>query len=121
MQVDCPETSLLVTEPYFNLPNIAETYDQMIFEEWEFASYFRCTRALIASLQLFSVELTPSRRTHTVWRAIRYGRSKSPSSTSLLYPRGHRVLVHPRRAPQRRPSHLGTRQEVNSTPYRWHR
>lgn len=38
------ETSLLVTEPYFNLPNIAETYDQMVFEEWEFASYYRCTR-----------------------------------------------------------------------------
>jgi actin-related protein 6 len=35
---------LLVTEPYFNLPNIAETYDQMVFEEWEFDSYFRCTR-----------------------------------------------------------------------------
>lgn len=35
---------MLVTEPYFNLPNIAETYDQMVFEEWEFASYYRCTR-----------------------------------------------------------------------------
>ena len=32
-----------MTEPYFNLPNIAETYDQMIFEEWEFDSYFRST------------------------------------------------------------------------------
>lgn len=46
-QVDPTETSLLVTEPYFNLPNIAETYDQMIFEEWEFDSYFRCTRKQI--------------------------------------------------------------------------
>lgn len=43
-QINPPETSLLVTEPYFNLPNIAETYDQMVFEEWEFASYYRCTR-----------------------------------------------------------------------------
>jgi actin-related protein 6 len=43
-QINPSETSLLVTEPYFNLPNIAETYDQMVFEEWEFASYFRCTR-----------------------------------------------------------------------------
>ena len=42
------ETSLLVTEPYFNLPNVAETYDQMVFEEWEFASYFRCTRMSLA-------------------------------------------------------------------------
>lgn len=43
-QINPSETSLLVTEPYFNLPNIAETYDQMVFEEWEFDSYFRCTR-----------------------------------------------------------------------------
>lgn len=45
-QINPTETSLLVTEPYFNLPNIAETYDQMIFEEFEFQSYFRCTREL---------------------------------------------------------------------------
>lgn len=44
LQIKPPETSLLVTEPYFNLPNIAETYDQMVFEEWEFSSYYRCTR-----------------------------------------------------------------------------
>lgn len=42
-QVNPSETSLLVTEPYFNLPNICETYDQMVFEEWEFQSYFRST------------------------------------------------------------------------------
>lgn len=41
-----------MTEPYFNLPNIAETYDQMIFEEWEFASYYRCTRELAKELEL---------------------------------------------------------------------
>lgn len=34
--------SLLVTEPPFNLPAIAETYDQMVFEEYEFESYLRC-------------------------------------------------------------------------------
>ena len=44
LSVSPSESSLLVTEPYFNLPNIAETYDQMVFEEWEFSSYFRCTR-----------------------------------------------------------------------------
>jgi len=48
-KVNTPETSLLVTEPYFNLPNIAETYDQMVFEEWEFQSYYRCTRKLSSS------------------------------------------------------------------------
>ncbi|WVO16547.1 actin-like protein ARP6 [Cryptococcus depauperatus] len=47
MNVKPSETSLLVTEPYFNLPNIAETYDQMVFEEWEFQSYFRCAPAAL--------------------------------------------------------------------------
>ncbi|WWD21521.1 actin-like protein ARP6 [Kwoniella shandongensis] len=47
MNVNPTETSLLVTEPYFNLPNIAETYDQMVFEEWEFSSYFRSTPAAL--------------------------------------------------------------------------
>lgn len=44
LDIKPPETSLLVTEPYFNLPNIAETYDQIVFEEYEFDSYYRCTR-----------------------------------------------------------------------------
>ncbi|WRT64746.1 actin-like protein ARP6 [Kwoniella shivajii] len=47
LNVNTAESSLLVTEPYFNLPNIAETYDQMVFEEWEFQSYFRCTPAAL--------------------------------------------------------------------------
>ncbi|WWD07640.1 actin-like protein ARP6 [Kwoniella europaea PYCC6329] len=47
LNINPPESSLLVTEPYFNLPNIAETYDQMVFEEWEFQSYFRCTPAAL--------------------------------------------------------------------------
>ncbi|KAJ9108483.1 hypothetical protein QFC20_003389 [Naganishia adeliensis] len=47
MEVNPQETSLLVTEPYLNLPNVANTYDQMIFEEWEFASCYRCTPAAL--------------------------------------------------------------------------
>ncbi|WVR04653.1 actin-like protein ARP6 [Kwoniella sp. DSM 27419] len=47
LDINPSETSLLVTEPYFNLPNIAETYDQMVFEEWEFQSYFRTTPAAL--------------------------------------------------------------------------
>lgn len=34
-------TSLLVTEPYLNPPGLGENYDQVVFEEWEFASYAR--------------------------------------------------------------------------------
>ncbi|ORY30390.1 actin family [Naematelia encephala] len=60
LNVTPAETSLLVTEPYLNLPNIAETYDQMIFEEWEFQSYFRCTpAALVPYGGLFGDDLPP--------------------------------------------------------------
>jgi actin-related protein len=44
-QVDTAETSLLITEPYFNLPNIQQVYDQFVFEEYEFQSYLCSTRA----------------------------------------------------------------------------
>ena len=57
-QIKPEDTSLLVTEPYFNLPNVAETYDQMIFEEWEFASYYRCTRE---SWPIFAAQLIMQR------------------------------------------------------------
>lgn len=43
-QANPRESSLLITEPYFNLPNIQDVYDQFVFEEYEFDSYYRCTR-----------------------------------------------------------------------------
>lgn len=46
-QIDTTQASLLLTEPYFNLPNIRNVYDQFVFEEYEFQSYFRCTRGLL--------------------------------------------------------------------------
>lgn len=42
-QADPAELSLLVTEPYFNLPKIQETYDQLVFEEYEFQSCHRAS------------------------------------------------------------------------------
>lgn len=55
LNLDTTEASILVTEPYFNLPNIQEVYDQFIFEEYEFESYHRCTPAsLIPHGSLFS-------------------------------------------------------------------
>ncbi|BGP03131.1 Actin-related protein 6 [Rhodotorula toruloides] len=36
------DTNLLVTEPVFNLPNVQDHYDQIVFEEYEFQSYLRC-------------------------------------------------------------------------------
>lgn len=40
------ETRLAVTEPIFNLPNVQEHYDQMLFEEYEFDAVLRCPGAL---------------------------------------------------------------------------
>ncbi|KAJ3822382.1 actin-like protein ARP6 [Lentinula raphanica] len=45
--VDSTESSLILTEPYFNLPNIQEIYDQFVFEEYEFSSYHRCTQLIV--------------------------------------------------------------------------
>ncbi|KAJ8483371.1 hypothetical protein ONZ51_g4748 [Trametes cubensis] len=39
--VNTSEASLLITEPYFNLPNVQDVYDQFVFEEYEFQSYCR--------------------------------------------------------------------------------
>ncbi|KAK0487808.1 actin-like protein ARP6 [Armillaria novae-zelandiae] len=45
--IDTTETSLLLTEPYHNLPNIQAVYDQFVFEEYQFPSYYRCTPAAL--------------------------------------------------------------------------
>ncbi|KDN46724.1 hypothetical protein RSAG8_04104, partial [Rhizoctonia solani AG-8 WAC10335] len=47
LEVDPREHSFLVTEPPFNMHSIQETYDQMVFEEWEFQSYYRCPSAAL--------------------------------------------------------------------------
>ncbi|KAI0344472.1 actin-related protein Arp6 [Trametopsis cervina] len=55
------EASLLITEPYFNLPSLQEVYDQFVFEEYEFQAYHRCApAALIPHSQLFSEQATPA-------------------------------------------------------------
>ncbi|KAK0187703.1 actin-like protein ARP6 [Armillaria mellea] len=45
--IDTTHASLLLTEPYHNLPNIQAVYDQFVFEEYQFASYYRCTPAAL--------------------------------------------------------------------------
>ncbi|GAA5993582.1 hypothetical protein JCM10908_000125 [Rhodotorula pacifica] len=42
LAINPQETNLLVTEPVLNLPNVQEHYDQIVFEEYDFASYLRC-------------------------------------------------------------------------------
>ncbi|KAL5501343.1 ARP6_2 [Sanghuangporus vaninii] len=57
LKVNTSETSLIITEPYFNLPNIQDQYDQFVFEEYDFQSCYRCTPAsLLQYGTLFSSE-----------------------------------------------------------------
>lgn len=49
MQITPQETNLLLTEPVMNLPNVQEHYDQIVFEEYDFASYLRCPGAFSVS------------------------------------------------------------------------
>ncbi|KAH8113486.1 actin-like protein ARP6 [Phellopilus nigrolimitatus] len=59
LNVNTAESSLLITEPYFNLPNIQERYDQFVFEEYDFESCYRCTPAsLMPYGSLFRTEET---------------------------------------------------------------
>lgn len=41
LYIDTASTQLVVTEPVFNLPNVQDAYDQIIFEEYNFASCLR--------------------------------------------------------------------------------
>ncbi|KAI8875885.1 actin-related protein 6 [Backusella circina FSU 941] len=50
-QIEPSETRLLVTEPCFNLPQIQDSYDQIIFEEYNFSS---CCRTIAPALCLFN-------------------------------------------------------------------
>ncbi|KAF9046356.1 actin-like protein ARP6 [Panaeolus papilionaceus] len=53
--LDTTQAALLMTEPYFNLPKVQDVYDQLIFDEYEFNSYYRCTPAsLVPHGTLFS-------------------------------------------------------------------
>ncbi|KAI0819238.1 actin-like protein Arp6 [Trametes gibbosa] len=61
LRINTAEASLLITEPYFNLPNIQDVYDQFVFEEYEFQAYHRCTPASLVphGLLLASPGLLP--------------------------------------------------------------
>ncbi|KAG8702822.1 hypothetical protein FRC08_003221 [Ceratobasidium sp. 394] len=45
LNIDPREHSFPVAEANFNMYYIQETYDLMVFEEWEFASYYWCPSA----------------------------------------------------------------------------
>lgn len=41
-QLDCSSSSIVVTEPYFNFSSIQENMNELLFEEYDFKSIFRC-------------------------------------------------------------------------------
>ncbi|KAJ7065723.1 actin-related protein Arp6 [Mycena amicta] len=45
LNVNPTTSTLIITEPYFNLPKIQDTVDQFIFEEYEFKACYRATPA----------------------------------------------------------------------------
>ena len=45
-QVDFNDTSLILTEPYFNFTSIQEAINEILFEEYQFKSVFRTNRKL---------------------------------------------------------------------------
>ena len=72
-----------MTEPYFNLPNLQDVYDQFIFEEYEFQSYYRCTRGSIRYRDLAVANFERSGLVDSIQQAI----SRRTSTTSRLYAR----------------------------------
>lgn len=70
-----------MTEPVHNLPNVQEHYDQIVFEEYEFASYLRCPGA--SPVPPFSA---PNRKRWAM-QLIR-GADVSPRTAPALVPYG---------------------------------
>ncbi|KAF9924112.1 Actin- protein 6 [Linnemannia zychae] len=63
---DPASTTLLISEPILNLPNIATTYDQLVFEEYGFQSYIRMSAPQMAMYneipRLFGQRLTSGKK-----------------------------------------------------------
>ncbi|KAJ7662532.1 actin-related protein Arp6 [Mycena polygramma] len=78
LNVNPTESTVLMTEPYFNLPNIQEVHDQFIFEEYEFCAHFRTTPGLPAPQCMLIVDsgfsfthVVPLREGSVVWSAVK--------------------------------------------------
>ena len=81
---DPANASLLITEPYFDLPNLQEVYDQFIFEEYEFASYHRCTRESSQSRQRALLSLIASPAAAVIPYGTLFGREKGGRPECML-------------------------------------
>lgn len=126
-QINPQETNLLLTEPVLNLPNVQEHYDQIVFEEYDFASYLRCPGAFVfvcdTCHDLFlpsptgecltrSFEITHSSGTRSV--RSRSKRVPKRSTTRMRARDRFRVQLHPHRPRLARPRRQPRCQEVRS-------
>ncbi|KAF8980560.1 Actin- protein 6 [Entomortierella lignicola] len=63
---DPTATALVISEPIMNLPNIAATYDQLVFEEYNFHSYTRMSAPQMAMYneipRLFGQKMTSGKK-----------------------------------------------------------
>lgn len=103
LQIAPQDTNLLVTEPVFNLPNVQDHYDQIVFEEYEFQSYLRCPGAsggLVAVSLRASLagSLTPRMRSRyrSRCRALRPRRARlaNRACTRMRPHHRFRLLLH---------------------------
>ena len=54
LQVECNQSSIVVTEPYFNFSSIQENMNELLFEEYDFRSIFRCNSKSVNTIPLES-------------------------------------------------------------------
>ncbi|CAB4028392.1 Actin-related 6, partial, partial [Paramuricea clavata] len=47
--VNCPETDILITEPYFNFASISDAMDEILFEEYDYRALCRTTAAQLSA------------------------------------------------------------------------
>lgn len=112
-----------------NLPNVQEHYDQIVFEEYDFASYLRCPGTFISFRHLwFSFSSIKSLHrilkldigvTHSTSTRPLRSRSKGipECSTTRMRARDRfRVQLHPHRPRLAGPRRQPRRQEVRRVP-----
>ncbi|XP_028397113.1 actin-related protein 6-like [Dendronephthya gigantea] len=60
LKVDCPETDIMITEPYFNFSSISDAMDEILFEEYDYRALCRISAAQLSAFKY--VQEDPSLR-----------------------------------------------------------
>jgi Actin len=91
IQIEPGDTSLLVTEPVLDLPILQASYDQIVFEEYEFHSYCRTTGTLSSSPLVprsLRTRLRFGEETNcSAWTGSMAPRNQRPEEYGRMYPR----------------------------------